>query len=406
METFGLLGRTLGHSWSPEIHEYLGSTPYRLCECEPDALHAFLATTSLSAMNVTIPYKKAVLSHCVSLSPTAKQLGSVNALVKKADGWHGYNTDYDGFSFMVQISGICIEGKKVLVLGSGGASVTVVAVLQDLGAKSVIVISRSGENNYENLHLHKDAQIIVNTTPVGMYPHNGESPVDLNAFPACQGVLDIVYNPQKTELLLDAERLGIPCMGGLSMLVAQAKHASELFRDVTIPMEKVTEITEILRKKMQNIVLIGMPGCGKSTVAQALSEKLSLEVVDADAEIVKSAGMSIPEIFETHGEAGFRKLESQVLAELGKGTGKIIATGGGCVTREENYNALHQNGLVIWLQRDIDTLPTDGRPLSQAGKLQEMYRIRKPLYDHFADAAVDNNGTLEETLTAILEVLQ
>ena len=190
------------------------------------------------------------------------------------------------------------------------------------------------------------------------------------------------------------------------MLVAQAKRASELFRDVTIPMEKVTEITEILRKKMQNIVLIGMPGCGKSTVAQALSEKLSLEVVDADAEIVKSAGMSIPEIFETRGEAGFRKLESQVLAELGKGTGKIIATGGGCVTREANYNSLHQNGLVIWLQRDIDTLPTDGRPLSQAGKLAAMYEIRRPLYAAFADTVIDNDGALEDTLAQIMEELK
>ena len=406
MKSFGLLGRKLGHSWSPQIHSLLGSTPYSLYECEPDALEGFLSATSLSAMNVTIPYKKAVLPFCTTLSDKAKKLGSVNTLVKTADGWHGDNTDYDGFLYMVQSAGIQVAGKKALVLGSGGASHTVVAVLQDLGAGSVTVISRSEENNYENLHRHVDTDILVNTTPVGMYPDNGRSPVELDRFPNLQGVLDIVYNPIRTKLLLDAEERNIPCAGGLGMLVAQAKRASELFTGTAIPDHKVEEITKILQKQMRNIVLIGMPGCGKTTVAQALHQSLGLPVADADREIVLENGMEIPEIFQKFGEDGFRQRESRVLARLGKATGQILSTGGGCVTRQENYAPLRQNGLVLWLQRDLDRLPTDGRPLSQAGSLEKMYELREPLYKKFSHYTIDNNGSLEDTLHAIEEVLK
>ena len=405
MAEYGLLGRKLGHSWSPEIHEHLGSTPYRLYEVEPDGLGDFLQTTPLTALNVTIPYKKDVIPYCIALSDIAKKLGSVNTLVRHADGWHGDNTDYYGFSYMMDAAGISPKGKKVLVLGSGGASLTVVAALQDAGAAQVVVISRKGENNYENLHLHRDAAIVVNTTPVGMYPNNGESPISLDAFPRCEGVLDLIYNPQKTALLLEAEAKDIPCAGGLTMLVAQAKRASELFRGVQLEDGVIPKIIDHLQKKMRNIVFIGMPGCGKSTVAAALSKELDMPVVDADAEIVKAAGCSIPEIFEKHGEEGFRKIESQVLAELGKRTGILLATGGGCVTREENLASLRQNGIVIWLKRDTNLLPTDGRPLSQAGKLQEMYRVREPLYRKFAHIAIENRGTVEETIRAIKEAL-
>ena len=406
MAQFGLLGRKLGHSWSPEIHALLGSAPYSLVEREPEELEGFLQTTYLDAMNVTIPYKKDVISFCTRLSAEAEKLGSVNTMVRRDDGWHGYNTDYFGFCRMLASAGICPENKKVLVLGSGGASLTVVAALRDLGAVNVTVISRSGPDNYENLHRHADAQIIVNTTPVGMYPNNGQAPVSLELFPKCEGVADLIYNPAMTALLLDAESRGIPYAGGLTMLVAQAKAASELFRGISLPDKLIPEITTALQRKMRNIVLIGMPGCGKTPGSEALGRVLNMPVVDADHEIEAEAGMTIPEIFAKDGEDGFRKLETRVLERLGKQTGIILSTGGGCVTRQDNYSHLRQNGFVIWLQRDLDRLPTDGRPLSQSGRLREMYRVREPLYRSFAHTAVDNNGTLEYTIQSILEALK
>lgn len=403
---YGLLGRKLGHSWSAAIHSELGTGDYTLYEVEPELVGEFLATTPLSAMNVTIPYKKDVILYCTQLSDIAKKLGSVNTMVKKADGWHGDNTDYYGFSYMVEQSGISVRGKKVLVLGSGGASLTVIQVLKDLGAAEVLVISRSGENNYDNLHQHVDAEIIVNTTPVGMYPHNGASAVKLSDFPQCEGVLDLIYNPRRTALLMEAEKMGIAHCGGLTMLVAQAKRAAELFTGKTLCDTVIPQITDKLLRQMENIVLIGMPGCGKTTVARELSRILSMECIDADAEIVTAAGKTIPEIFSEDGEPVFRKIETEVLGELGKRTGIMISTGGGCVTREENYPLLHQNSKIIWLQRDWNVLPKDGRPLSQGNDLSEMYCIRKPLYEAFADVIIDNNGDLNDTINAIKEALK
>lgn len=403
---YGLLGRKLGHSWSPAIHAELGSMPYDLYEAEPEFVGEFLRTTPLAAMNVTIPYKKDVIPYCVHLSDVAQKLGSVNTLVKKSDGWHGDNTDYYGFSYMVKQAGIEVAGKKCLVLGSGGASLTVIQVLKDMNVASVTVISRSGEDNYENLGKHADAEIIVNTTPVGMYPNNGVSPVSLGGFPRCEGVLDLIYNPQRTALLMEAEAMGIPHGGGLTMLVAQAKRAAEIFMDKTMDDSLIPAITEKLRRKMENVILIGMPGCGKSTVAAALGKALQMEVVDADAEIEKAAQKTIPEIFADGGETAFRKIETEVLRDIGKRTGIILSTGGGCVTREENYPLLHQNGKIIWLQREIAGLPTDGRPLSQKNDLAEMYKIRKPLYEAFADATIENNCSLSCTINSLLEVLK
>lgn len=403
---YGLLGRRLGHSWSPAIHAELGSMPYDLYEVEPEFVGEFLNTTPLSAINVTIPYKKDVIPYCTQLSDVAKKLGSVNTMVKKDDGWHGDNTDYYGFCYMVKESGIHVADKKALVLGSGGASLTVIQALKDMGASPVIVISRSGEDNYENISKHADAKIIVNTTPVGMYPNNGVSPVTLADFPQCEGVLDLIYNPQRTALLMDAEALGIAHGGGLTMLVAQAKRAAELFMDKALDDALIPQITRKLQRQMENIMLIGMPGCGKTTVAKELSKVFAMEVVDADAEIVKAAGKPIPEIFKEGGEAAFRRIETEVLRELGKKAGIILSTGGGCVTREENYPLLHQNSRIVWLQRNIETLPKDGRPLSQANDLSEMYRIRKPLYEKFADITVSNSGTVEDTVKAIKEALK
>ena len=401
----GLLGRKLGHSYSPAIHAQLGDYSYVLMEKEPEELQDFLTGDHFDGINVTIPYKKAVVPYCDALSPTAKALGSVNTLVRRADGTlYGDNTDYDGFAALVRRSGKDMTGCKALVLGSGGASVTVCAVLEAMGAQAV-VISRSGEDNYDNLHRHADAAIIVNTTPVGMYPRNGESPVDLTLFPQCRAVYDLIYNPARTALMLQAEALGIPAYGGLHMLVAQAKRAAELFTGTAIDDGVIDTIRASLERKMQNIVLIGMPGCGKSSVAAALGKVLEREVHDSDALVEELAGMPIPEIFSTQGEAAFRALETEAIAQLSRRSGIILATGGGCVTREENYPLLHQNGVLFWLQRDIDRLPTDGRPLSQSGKLQAMYTQRAPLYARFADHCIDNNGTLEDTVAQIKEVM-
>ena len=398
----GLLGRKLGHSYSPQIHSQLAKYSYRLFEKEPEELEDFLKNGDFSGLNVTVPYKKVVIPYLDSLSPVAQQLGAVNTIVRKTDGsLIGHNTDYFGFASMVGRSSLDVRGKKCLVLGSGGASNTATAVLAELGAK-VIIISRTGENNYDNLYLHKDAAVIVNTTPVGMYPNTGVSPIDLELFPNLEGVLDVVYNPARTKLLLDAQARGLTAMNGLWMLVAQAKESAEWFCGQSIPDARIEEIYRKLKSQMENIVLIGMPGCGKSTIGTMLGRTM----IDADTEIVSLAGKPIPEIFAQFGEEGFRDYETKVLEALGKQSGLTIATGGGCVTKDRNYPLLHQNGTIFWLKRDIEKLPTDGRPLSQATKLEEMYRVRKPMYEKFADHVIDNNGNPADTVKQILSVLE
>jgi len=400
----GLLGGKLGHSYSPQIHNALAAYSYSLFEKTPEELESFLKYGDFSGINVTIPYKKAVIPYCHQLSETARKLGAVNTIVRQSDGsLIGHNTDYFGFQSMLHRSQLQVQNKKVLVLGSGGASATAVSVLEEAGA-NVIIISRSGDDNYGNLSKHSDAAVIVNTTPVGMYPNVGSSPVDLDLFPSLEGVLDVVYNPARTQLILDAEKRGIVVQNGLWMLVAQAKESAEWFSGRKISDGKISQIHNQLKHKMENIVLIGMPGCGKTTVGLALAKALGRPYIDADAMIAEKAGMSIPDIFSQSGESGFRTWETKILEELGKQSGLIIATGGGCVTQAVNYPALHQNGRIIWLQRDIHKLPTDGRPLSQAGKLEAMYEVRQPMYSRFADSVVDNNGTLEQTIHAILNL--
>ena len=403
----GLLGQKLGHSYSPAIHGMLADYDYQLFEREPEQLEDFLKNGDWDGINVTIPYKKAVLPYCAELSDTARRIGSVNTIVRRPDGsLYGDNTDAYGFESLVGKSGIDVRGKKALVLGSGGASVTVVAVLKMLGAESVTVISRCGEDNYDNLAKYADARIIANTTPVGMYPNNGQAAVDLSLFPRCEGVLDVVYNPARTALLLQAEKLGIPCAGGLYMLVAQAKRSSELFTGSSIPDSEIGRIEKVLSGQMKNIVLVGMPSSGKSTLAAALGKKLGRTVYEADALIEQEAGMDIPAIFAQYGEGHFRALETEILGRLGKLSGAVISTGGGCVTQEENYDLLHQNGTILWLQRGTEKLDKTGRPLSLKNDLNEMYQKREPMYRRFADAAVDNNGSVEAALAQILEVLQ
>ena len=396
----GLLGRKLGHSYSPQIHEILGDYAYALFEKEPDELADFLKYGDFSGINVTVPYKQSVIPYLDELSPLAKRLGAVNTVVRREGKLIGHNTDFFGFLTMVRESGLEVGGKKALVLGSGGASHTATAVLEDLGAH-VVVISRSGENHYRNLQLHQDAALIVNTTPVGMYPNTGVSPVDLALFPKLEAVLDVVYNPARTKLLLDAEKRGIPTANGLLMLVAQAKEAAQWFTGAELPDSVIPEIHRMLRSQTENIVLIGMPGCGKSTVGRLLAEQLGKEFADADEEIARLAGKSIPEIFARDGEEIFRDWETKALAELGRKSALVIATGGGCVTKARNYDLLHQNGQIFWLKRDLSRLPTDGRPLSQTQNLGEMYRIRKPMYEAFADFIIDNNASLEDVLDQI-----
>ncbi len=402
----GLLGRKLGHSYSPQIHAKMGSYSYDLFEKEPEDVGEFVLHGDYTGINVTIPYKKDVIPYLDELSPTARKMDAVNTIVRRADGsLFGHNTDYFGFTSMVKRSGIDVKGKKVLVLGSGGTSNTAVKALMDLGSH-VIVISRNGMNHYGNLFLHSDAAVIVNTTPVGMYPKTGTAPLDLKQFPRLEGVLDVIYNPARTQLLLDAEKLGLPHANGLWMLVAQAKEAAEYFGGKRLSDSLIESVHRSLSTQMQNIVLIGMPGCGKSTIAALLSRKLGRPLADSDQRIMELAGMTIPEIFARDGEETFRDLESKALEELGKQSSLVLATGGGCVLKERNYQLLHQNSTIFWLKREISLLPTEGRPLSQANRLQDLYAAREPLYRRFADCIIDNNGTPEQTVCAIVDYLE
>ncbi len=401
----GLLGRKLSHSYSPAIHGQLGDYPYSLFEVEPEQLERFLKTGNFTGLNVTIPYKTAVIPYLDAMSDTARRLGAVNTLVRQPNGTlMGDNTDYFGFAYSVNKSGITVFGKKALVLGSGGAGKTVKAVLEDMGAQ-VTLIARGGPDHYGNFEKHRDASLLVNATPVGMYPDTGLSLVDLRCFPRLEGVFDLIYNPFRTALLLQAEQLGIPARSGLEMLVAQAWKASSLFTGEMIPQERISQVYEMIRREMENIILIGMPGCGKSTVGKLLAQKTGRRFVDTDFLIEEQAKMSIPEIFEKHGQAHFRALETRVLQEAGKKSGLVIACGGGVVTREENYTLLRQNGVIVWLHRELACLPTQGRPLSQGADLKKMYNIRRPMYEHFADLTVRNDRTPEETVQRITEVL-
>lgn len=397
----GLLGQHLTHSYSPAIHRLLGDYAYELFEIQPEKLEDFLQNGDFSGLNVTIPYKKAVIPYMTELTPIAQKLGAVNTIVRRADGCLvGHNTDYFGFSSMIRYSGLNVAGKKCLVLGSGGASNTAVAVLEELGATAV-VISRRGENNYQNLHLHQDAKLIVNATPVGMYPNCGVSPIDLSLFANLEGVLDLIYNPARTKLLLDAECRGLVALNGLWMLVAQAKESAEFFTGKPIDNCVIPPIFQQMKYQMENILLIGMPGCGKSTVGAALAAQLDRPFVDIDIEIEKQAGKSIAAIFAQDGEKAFRQLETEVLQQFTCRSGLVISTGGGCVTERENWPLLRQNSSIIWLQRALSQLPTQGRPLSR--DLPQLYARRKDQYAALAHRIIDNNGPIERTINQILE---
>lgn len=402
----GLIGAKLGHSFSPQIHGELADYPYDLIELEESAVGDFLKSGKHDALNVTIPYKKTVIPFLTSISDEAKRIGAVNTVVRGKDGTlAGYNTDYTGFSDLVRSLGVCLAGKKVLVLGSGGASRTAVTVAEDQGAREVIVISRNGENNYENISRHADAEILVNATPVGMYPHNGVSPISPDALPCLEAVFDMIYNPARTKLLQDAAARNIPHANGLLMLVSQARRAAEIFLGTQIPDSEVERITQKIAKQMQNIVLVGMPGCGKSTLGKRLATELGRKFVDLDEEIVSRAGCTIPEIFAAEGEDGFRQKESAVVADVCRESSLVIATGGGVVTRAENLPLLSQNGRVIFLDIPPAGLPVAGRPLSRQKTPELLYRERLPLYQKAADITFPITRDIEENMKKLREIL-
>lgn len=405
---YGLIGARLGHSHSPRIHAALAGYNYQLRELKEEELAGFLTERAFRGINVTIPYKKAVMPFCAELGEGARRIGCVNTIVKRSDGsLYGDNTDYYGFCQTARRAGVTFAGRHVLILGSGGTSLTAFQAAEDLGAASVERVSRSGELNYETVYRREETEIVVNTTPVGMFPKNGERAVNLSRFPRLQGVVDVVYNPLRTAFLLQAEALGVPAAGGLPMLVAQARRASELFTGERIPEERMEAVLREVAADVTNVVLIGMPGSGKSTVGAALARRLEWPFVDADEEIVRRAGRSIPEIFAEDGEERFRTLETEVLSDLGKRSGIVLATGGGAVLFERNLPLLRQNGRIYRITRDVSHLATRGRPLSSSPeRLREMERERAPFYERAADVTVSNDGSTAETVAAIMRDLR
>jgi len=406
-KSFGLLGEKLGHSFSPLIHRQMGEYDYSLYEVSLDNLDSFMKERRFDGINITIPYKQAVIPYCATLSNEAQMTGSVNTIIKDEEGaLHGHNTDHHGFRVMLEQGEIDPSGKKVLVLGDGGAARTVRAVLAALGAREIVTISRRGENHYGNINRHYNAGIIVNTTPVGMYPDNGSSPLTLAGFEQLAGVADLIYNPTRTRLLLDAEKLGVPCVNGLAMLVAQAEMASRLFIDVPARPEMIDKIATLILRETQNIALIGMPGCGKSTVGRLLAQAMGRPFADIDERIEAGSGNSISQIFAEDGEETFRQLETRILGEEAKKSGIVIATGGGVVTRQENLDLLRQNSLIVYLKRELNELSTHGRPLSRGVGVHVLAEQRLPLYKTWSDCVVQVEAKPEQTAASIQKAIR
>ncbi len=400
---FYLIGKTLGHSYSAEIHRRFGRYGYELRPMPPEMLAPFFAERDFEGLNVTIPYKSAVLPYLDEIDAEARAIGSVNTVEKRGERLIGHNTDYAGLLAMLRRAGVDLSGKKVLILGSGGTSLTAQAVARDEGAGEIVVLSRSGGNSYADLPRHFDSEVIVNATPVGMYPQNGESLLSLGDFPHLSGVVDVIYNPHRTKLIDEAERRGIPASGGLYMLVAQAAAAAGYFSREPIADRETDRVYRELLTEKQNIVLVGMPGSGKSTVAALLAKKTDREVIDTDEWIAWRAGMAIPEIFKRCGEAEFRRLEAEAIREAGKRSSAIIATGGGAVLDAENRYPLAQNGKIYFLTRRISELARTGRPLSANADLEAMYASRLPHYLSFADVTVANDSAPSAAAERILE---
>lgn len=404
---YGLLGEKLPHSYSPDIHKLFGCPDYALFEVEEENLPAFFAKGDFDGLNVTVPYKKAVIPYLSDLSDAAREAGSVNVIVKRPDGTlFGDNTDAAGFDALLRFANIDPTGKKVLVLGSGGAAGAVRSVLSRKRTSDTVTVSRTGEVNYENVYsLHSDAQIIINATPVGMYPDNGKSPIDIAPFKNLSAVVDLIYNPDKTALILSAEDRGLKAVGGLYMLVYQAALTEEIFRGVRIDRREISGAYTNIRNSKRNIVLIGMPGSGKTVITKRLSAILHREAADIDKIIEKREGRTILEIFETDGEECFRRLETAVTAEVCRESGLIISTGGGVVTREENKNHLRENSLIIYLIRSTSKLTVRNRPISKSVPLEELAKQRIPIYKEWSDVQL-LNSEINVTVGEIIRFLR
>jgi len=392
---YGLLGETLKHSFSKEVHAKIGDYDYILTEKAKDEVDSFMRERDFRAINVTIPYKETVIPYLETISKEAQLIGSVNTIINREGKLYGYNTDFGGMKMMIEKNGIEIKGRKVLILGTGGTCKTAKAVCRYLGASDILVASRSekpGCITYdEAFSAHTDAQIIINTTPVGMYPRNDTTPADINLFPSLEGVIDAVYNPLSTNLVLNASKKGIKATGGLYMLVAQAILASEIFFDTSYPEELYDKIYNGIVADKKNIVLIGMPACGKTIVGKCLAESTGRQVIDTDDVIVEMTGLTISDIFEKDGEDVFRNIEAEAIAEVSKKSNIIISTGGGAVLRAENVHALKQNGVLYFLDRPLEKLiPTDDRPLANnKEKIVQRYNERYGIYTSVCDELIN-----------------
>lgn len=396
---YGLIGERLGHSFSKDVHGMLSDYNYELCEIAREDLGDFMTKADFTAINVTIPYKEAVIPYLSYISEEAKRIGAVNTVVKRGGKLYGYNTDFLGMIAQITKMRLSLKGKKTVILGTGGTSKTAFAVAESMGASPILVVSRTkkdGVIDYEELYKeHLDAEIIINTTPVGMYPNNDTSPIDVTLFKNVEGVIDAIYNPIRTNLVLDALSIGAKAEGGLYMLVAQAVYASEIFLGVKHPKEKLDKIFKKIRRKKENIVLIGMPASGKSTAASLLSSELSREAFDTDEVIKAARGRSIPEIFATEGESVFRDYESDAVAWVSQKNGVVIATGGGAVLRSKNVKILKQNGVLFFIDRPCEKLlPTVDRPLAQDTEaIRKIYEERYKIYLSSADVVIDADDT-------------
>ena len=408
---YGLIGKPLGHSFSAQIHPKLFDCKYELKEIEPQDLAGFLEKRDFKGINVTIPYKSEVIGHLDFVDENAKKIGAVNTIVNKDGRLYGYNTDFSGLKMLITSNGVSLKDKNVLILGSGATSKTATAAARDMGAKIVTLFSRRklpGFETYENIgKYHDTAEVIINTTPVGMYPDICKSAISLDGFKKLNAVFDVVYNPIRTKLIVDAKKRGIIADGGMKMLVFQALYAARLFSGHDFSDEKGFEIVGDMQKSKENIVFIGMPSSGKSTIGKRIAKALGREFSDTDDEITKVYGKTPKEIINSSGEATFRKYETAVIKGISKKQGLVIATGGGAVEREINIDLLKENGKLVFLDRTLDFLSADGsRPLSSTKeKLEEIYKRRLPLYKKYADITVSGGWSLKKTLNSVLEMI-